>query len=411
MNGTITKRQTKSGSPSWGYYFRAGRDASGKWIQITKSGFGTRREAAEAMRRAITEHEAGAPVSADARTFAGFFEQWMTEHAGRRCAPKTLERYGQLGKYAIGKFGAVDLHKLTPLTIERALHELEDTGGRANTQHPDGSPLSARTVRHIAFVVHGALETAVRWGLLAVNPMNRVELPKLVKREAIALDRDRVKQLLTAAAGTRRFPLLVLAAATGCRRGELLALTWDDIDFDAGAVHVSKSLEQTQAGLRVKCTKSGKPRRFGLPEEALAVLREHRAQQEQERELFGPDYEQNNLVFCNAHGGYYRPDKMSTRIRELVQRAGLEGVGLHTLRHSNASQLLSSGVPIPVVSKRLGHANPNITLQIYSHALEADEVAAAKIWNDAMADVIQVNRKQACPERSRRTAEIILAGH
>jgi integrase len=88
----------------------------------------------------------------------------------------------------------------------------------------------------------------------------------------------------------------------------------------------------------------------------------------------------NQLVFCRPEGGYYSPDRVGARVSELMKSAGLEGVSLHSLRHTHASELLSKGVPIPTVAKRLGHANANVTLSIYAHALEADEVAAAKIW-------------------------------
>jgi integrase len=173
-----------------------------------------------------------------------------------------------------------------------------------------------------------------------------------------------------------------------CRRGELLALQWSDFDLETGSLDISKSLEQTRAGLRVKSTKSEKPRRVALPEWALEVLKQHRAEQANDRTLFGRDYADNDLIFCQPSGQYYSPDRVGARVAELMRKTGLQGVSLHSLRHSHASILLSEGVPISVVSERLGHADHNITLSIYSHALPADSRAAAKIWNDSMAVVI-----------------------
>jgi integrase len=151
---------------------------------------------------------------------------------------------------------------------------------------------------------------------------------------------------------------------------------------------ISKSLEQTRAGLRVKSTKSEEPRRVAVPEWALEVLKQHRAEQEKDRAMFGRDYANNDLIFCQPDGEYYSPDRAGARVAELMRKAGLQGVSLHSLRHSHASILLSKGVPISVVSERLGHADQNITLLIYSHALPADSRAAAKIWNDSMAEVV-----------------------
>jgi hypothetical protein len=111
--------------------------------------------------------------------------------------------------------------------------------------------------------------------------------------------------------------------------------------------------------------------------------------------LFGSDYQNHGLMFCQPNGAYYSPDREGARVKELMRAVGLEGVSLHSLRHSFASELLSDGVPLAVVSERLGHADQNITLSIYSHAMPADTRAAAKVWNDAMADVIQDARKSS----------------
>ena len=144
MNGTITARQTKKGK-SWGYSFFAGRDAAGKRIQVTKSGFETKREASDALRRALADQAAGAAVVKDSRTFAAFFQEWLTEVAGRRCSPKTLERYRELGAYAVRHFGGIEIQKLTPMVIEKAINELQDHGGRVDTANPKGKPLAVKT--------------------------------------------------------------------------------------------------------------------------------------------------------------------------------------------------------------------------------------------------------------------------
>jgi integrase len=396
MNGTITKRARKGGKPSWGYYFLAGVDEAGKRVQFTKSGFDTKKEAGDALRQAILDFEAkrdAAPV-VEFPSFAAFYDRWMKEHAARRCSPKTLEAYGQHGAYAIREFGSVTLDQLTPEVIESALNRLQDSGGRK------GRPLSAKSIGHIAFVVNAALSKAVKWRIIADNPMSRVDRPKKKAKEPpVIVDSDGLKKLLEAARNTRLYPLLVLAAATGCRRGELLAAQWADLSFDTGALVISKSLEETRAGLRIKPTKSNKPRQIAVPRAALEVLKEHRAEQDHDREMFGADYREHDLIFCRPDGEYYCPDQMSVRVTELTRKIGLKGIGLHSLRHSHASQLISSGAPIPAVADRLGHANSAITLSIYTHALPADVNAAAEVWNGAMKDVISAYRV-TMPKRS-----------
>jgi integrase len=197
----------------------------------------------------------------------------------------------------------------------------------------------------------------------------------------------------------------MLGLATGARRGELLALQWADIDFKTGILNISKSLDQTKAGLRVKSTKSGKPRRFAVPAAALEALEEHRIRTASRSSSFRSDHANNDLVFCRPEGGYYSPDRVGARVTELMRKAGIEGASLHSLRHTHVSKLLSHGVPIPTVAKRLGHANANITLSIYAHALEADELAAAKIWDDAMVEVIGSAKREPKQNLAKSSAE------
>jgi integrase len=396
MIGTITKRARQDGKLAWGYSFFAGRTSAGKRIQITKSGFDTRKEATDAVRNAIEQRRFDRN-SANHVTFSAFLNRWLDEYAKHRCSAKTLERYLTLGRHATKLIGESELQSLAPLAIESMLNNLLDSGGRKDETHPNGRPLSPRTVRHVAFLIHDSLESAVRWGILPANPMDRVVLPKVEKKEIRALDKQGLSKLLGAVSGTSLFPLFVTTASTGCRRGELLALEWQDIDFQTGMMTISKSLEQTRVGLRIKSTKSGKVRRFPLPSVALGVLSQHRQNQPLNNPI-EPNRKNPGLVFCSPEGDYYKPDQISSRVAEIMAKAGLRGISLHSIRHEHASQLLSEGVPIPTVSKRLGHANPTITLKLYSHALESDELAAAQRWDDAFADVVEVH-SNATPHR------------
>jgi integrase len=456
MTGCVFKRKLKTAT-SWGYLFSAGKDATGKRNQIFKSGFETKGAAQSALRVAISEYESKSGrlteeigllgrrtwayilgektvggfesrsaaeealkakidwqqaqmqpvVPASAPTFAEYFRYWIEEHAARRCAPKTMERYGELGRYLVKHLGETRINDLTTAQIQLAIHRLKDAGGQVTKEFPKGKPLAAKTVRHIGTVLYTCLADADRLGILKItHPManKRVVLPKLPKRRPPVLDKEKLRALFDRALGTRLYPLLVIGSATGCRRGELLALEWTDIDEATGELNVTKSLEQTNAALRIKSTKSEKSRHFPVPQWALHVLGEHREVQKRDRELFGADYEDHNLIFCQPNGAYYSPDRLGARVVKMMRKVGLQGVSLHSLRHSHASSLLSNGVPIAVVSERLGHADQNVTLSIYSHALPADTRAAAKVWNDAMADVISEARKK--PGAKRRLANV-----
>src|ERR1035438_7279515 len=136
---------------------------------------------------------------------------------------------------------------------------------------------------------------------------------------------------------------------------------------------------------------------------AVALLREML----DVRRMFGADYIDCNLIFCQPDGRYYSPVRLGARVVELMRKVGLHGVSLHALRHSHASILLSKGVPPAVVSQRLGDADQNITLSTYRHALPVYARAAAKVWNASMAEVIArarpAVRSTGTPRRALRT--------
>ena len=299
------------------------------------------------------------------------------------------------------ELGAKRLTELSTKVLQEFVNRSKVAGGAVTTAYPDGKPLSARNqVRHIASMLYGALADAERFELITANPMagRKIKLPKRTKSQPKVLDPTKLGRLFAAAKGTRLYPFVILAASSGCRRGELLALTWDDLDFNTGTITISKSLEQVKGQpLRLKGTKSDEPRSFEVDDFALDALREHRREQDQDRKTFGRSYQQRNLIFCQPSGAFYSPDRCGARVKELMVKSGLTGVSLHSLRHSNASVMLSEGVPLPVVSERLGHADQNITLAVYSHVMPKDRKAASRAFQNALSEVIAEERGSATP--------------
>lgn len=405
MKGSITKYRKRDGRVSWGFYFKAeGR-------QFTKSGYSTKDEASKALDAAIGNHREpdGSPRKGDTRTLAEYLPYWLDNHAALRCQPKTFERYKQLAAYLTPLLGSIPILDLKAGKIQEAVNVLQLRGGAPTKAHPQGRPLAAKTVHSTASLLFTCLGDAARFEHIPANPMadKKVKLPKRPKREPAVMDAAALGAVFQAVEGTRLYPVVVAAACSGCRRGELLALTWSDIDFSAGVMIVSKSLEQTRAGLRVKSTKSGKPRTIGLDDFALDVLAAHREQQKQDKTNFGAAYRDNGLVFCQPNGDFYSPDHVGTRTKAALRKAGLPNFSLHSFRHSHASILLGNGTPLAVVSERLGHANQNITLGVYSHSLPADRKAASRVWHGALAEVISQDRLRKTPQsigKSRKLA-------
>jgi len=278
--------------------------------------------------------------------------------------------------------------EITTLMLEREYWRLRESGGRRR-KAGDASSLAAKTVRGMAGLISAALNDAVRLGLIRSSPAGAVKLPPTENKERRSLTPEELESYFAAAAGHWVEPILRLAAATGMRRGELLALTWSDINFSAGTITVSKSLEQTRAGLRIKETKTRTTRVIRIGPSAVEALRLQRSLQDEWRRELGPDYRDHGLVFSAPDGGFLKPDTTTAEACRVAARAGLKGVGLHALRHTHGSMLLSAGLPLPAVSKRLGHANPNITAAVYSHALPSDEERAAEAFERVIRKVAE----------------------
>jgi integrase len=287
------------------------------------------------------------------------------------------------------------LQDITTLMMQRVFNKVKESGGK-NRKTKKARPLAPKTVRHIGGLLHTAFQTAIEWGLIRSNPIIIKNMPKVEKKEARALDSTQLAWYTDAARAVGLYEFLMVAAGTGCRRGELLALTWDDVNFFGRVLSISKSLEQTRAGLRVKSTKTEEPRPIELAPSTVTILKDIRAAQEHRRKLYGTDYRADlNLVFCGPDGDYLKPDSVTAKACLIAKKAGLKDTSIHTLRHSHGSQLLSAGVPLPVVAKRLGHADVNTTASIYSHVLDRDSRRAADAWETSVPEVIERERKDA----------------
>lgn len=168
------------------------------------------------------------------------------------------------------------------------------------------------------------------------------------------------------------------------RRGEVLALRWTDI-VDGRAV-IARSLSQANGKLEFKGTKTDEPRVVKIPEETLQKLESHRKRQDEFRSQFGPDYRNDlDLIFANPDGSPLKPDSVSATVSALFRRLKIakpKGGSLHLLRHTLASQMLDSGVPLTVVSQRLGHSSIRVTADIYSHAMHGQDDEAVRRWEE-----------------------------
>ena len=176
-------------------------------------------------------------------------------------------------------------------------------------------------------------------------------------------------------------PIVALALATGMRRGELLALRWEDLDLEEAMVSIVRSLEETKAGLRFKAPKTKRGyRTISLPPSSVETLRAHRRQQLELRMALGQGRpESSALVFSTIEGGPLSPDNLSRDWRRVTTARKLPRIRFHALRHTHASALIASGLDVFTISRRLGHASPAVTLAIYGHLFRDTDKEAAGV--------------------------------
>jgi integrase len=389
----MTAGHIRQRSPgSWELRYGLGVDpATGRRKTATATVKGARKDAERELRRLLRTIDTGEHAAPSRMTAGQWLATWL-DTIRPEVSPKTHERYVELAEgFIVPALGHVHLTKLTPPAIQAAYTRWATDGRR------DGKPggLSPQTRRHLHRVLMGALNRAVEQQILARNPAAALgrRLPKVELKEMATLSAEQAARLLDAIRHNRIYWPVVLALATGARRGEILALRWRHIDLDRGVVTIAQSLEETRGGvLRFKAPKTDRARSVPLPAFAVVELRRHKIEQAEELLALGIRQDDNTLL-CRRADPFNRDGRLDPVAAMNGHAVGREYrrvfrglkldipyVRFHDLRHSHATQLLIAGVHAKVVQERLGHSNIGITLGTYSHVVGTmQEDAAAKL--------------------------------
>ncbi|MHB1986541.1 MAG: tyrosine-type recombinase/integrase [Acidimicrobiales bacterium] len=359
--GTLAYR----GRGTWRLQVVADPDpVSGEPRRISRTMNGTRAEAKAALQRFVVE-ATGTLAGGDCASVCDLLDQFMVTAV---LSPTTSADWRSL----------IDRH------LKPALGELPIW--KVTARHCDDLYVGMRTegigawrVRNAHVVLHRAFAQAVRWGWLVHNPVSAANRPPVPRTEIVPPTAEVVRRALKVAKETdpAMHCFLLVALATGARRGEICAIRWRDVDFVTRIVRISSSVSQTSAtGVVVKGTKTDRPRVVSLTASSVEALRERRA----ELALAG-DVSSAAFVFStDLAGGHPWPPALATRRwRVLRERAGLGRVRIHDLRHFVATELLSAGVDARTVSNRLGHARTSTTFDIYWAWVPARDREAADL--------------------------------
>ena len=360
MRGHLRKR----GDRSWSVVVDIGHDPGTgkrrqKWIAV----HGAKRDAEKRLAEVIRDLDAATFVEPSRLSLSGYLDQWMQDYVATSVRPRTARGYGAIVRRLQGSLGNVRLTELNPQHVQRYYSGLLSEG------------LSAQTILHHHRVLSQTIGQAVRWDMLSRNVLDRVTPPKRTKPELRTLTASEVQHLLRSTEGTEFHVAIHLAIHTGLRRSELCGLIWSDVDLGARSLRVVRTMVSLRGDAahqdEPKSRRSRRMVAFGI--ETAELLEERRAS------LSASGSVESARVCARRDGHEMLPDAVSRGFKEIAERCGITGARFNDRRHTHASLLLASGVPVHVVQARMGHESIQTTVDIYGHVLPASDVEAGQV--------------------------------
>jgi integrase len=361
MKGHIYKR-----GKTWTYVVSIGYDeTTGKRKQKTKGGFATKKEAQAAAAKLITEINEGSFVEPSKETLGAFLNTWLEGKKMnlKESSYRLYERFTHT--YIIPRLGNVKLEKLKPAHIQTLYSSMAET-------------LKPTTIHKVHKILKASLDQAVKFGYIKQNPALYVEKPKETKAEIQVWTEGQVQHFLQLTKKSRYHIAFLLAVTTGMRRGEILGLRWQDIDFEERTLSIRQTLSAQNKLMATAKTKSSQ-RSIHLDEHTMEELKQHRLRILKEKMRQGEAYNDHDLVCCTVTGKPTSNENFWQVWTGYLKQSGLPHIRFHDLRHTHATLMLKAGIHPKIVAERLGHANVNITLNTYSHVVKGMQQEAADV--------------------------------
>lgn len=373
MKGSVVKR-----GDTYTYIVDVGKDSiTGKRKQKTKGGFRRKKDAEAALRKILSEIDENKYIEPSNEIFSSFIEHWFTTYYQKRIKPTTIAARRSLLEVHLIKENPFSHKPLSKITTEDldAFYSLKIDG-----------EYSTSTIRKMHQLLNQAFQQAVKWKKISANPVAESTPPSVKSEEMKIWSLDEINSFLKHCKNEKHYITFLLAIYTGMRRGEVLGLKWSDIDFDKKIINVQRSLgyipkkEYILTSVKTKTSR----RQIPIPEK---IVKELLLQKEGQNDLqlrLGEAYQNLDLVICTETGTPQDPRNLIRVFKRLCKSAKVTPIRFHDIRHTHASILISEGVDIVRVAKRLGHANPKITLGIYSHLVPNEDNDVAEIFDEAV---------------------------
>lgn len=398
--GTISKRLKNGKVSGWRGAISVGYDPQGKPIRKTVSGK-TQEEVREKMAALLAAQHTGMLADAKDLTVAAFFEQWIASKERDGIKPNTVRSYRDTARlYVTPRLGRKKLEKLTPLDVEANLTGLQKDGK------------SPQVLSYTLRITKMALRQAVRWQMLPRNVAEGIKPPKIIRSDLQVWTPEQVAAFLDQSQTHRLHAAFYLALMTGMRRGELLGLQWDDIDWERsrlkvrhnlveerkeakpGKMHAGKAAVSSVSLVLQTPKTAGSRRSVVLSAGTLSKLRDHQQRQAAERvnasEVWQPAAG-TDFVFASEIGTATDPRNFYRWFGQILKEANVPRIRFHDLRHTAASLMILRGIPAKTVSERLGHADVGFTLRTYTHLYDEQREEAAFELSDFFPVAVGVN--------------------
>lgn len=314
-------------------------------------------------------------------TVTEFMERFL-EDTRRNLSPATTRDYRQtIERYIEPLFGHMKIQELTRAKVQQVYNSLRKKSNRSD------NPLSASTIKHIHRVLKCALNVAVDEGIIKENPVRKIKIGKDICSDHLEVYTvEEIRALEKAVRGTDMELPVALLFDCVMRRGELLGLSYSDIDFDKKEVTIQHAWTETETNEPVlkDCKTESSYRKLIVSDHTIELLRRQRTIYLRNRMKYGEDFCNSNRVICKENGEPYRPKSFTRKWAKTLKKYGLRHIKLHGTRHSAISLLLSEGVPIQIAQQRAGHQDPKITLSVYSHVPKDKESLVADMLEDVL---------------------------
>ncbi len=393
VSGHIRKRESQAGLAYQIIIELPNDPKTGKRRRIYKTIHGSYTDAEHVMKNMMrewgTDTDWRGKSTKQEIPLEGYFtvKEWMNQWYElylKDLSPTTLTGYRyQIDNYIIPKFGSLYIQELKPLVIQQWINDLQACSPIT------GRKMSAKTVRNIFLNLSSALQKAVSLEFMEKNPCANITLPRYEKYKASVYDEEEVQRLVQAIRGTDMELPLMIDLSLGLRRGELIALKWEHIDFEQGLISIQENRVNSYWGVVTKTPKSKSGlRTIPVSGSLLTLLKRGRQDYLARKERYGEFFYDGDYVVCQENGKPFKPCSFSEKFREFLKKNNLRHIRLHDLRHTNATLMLSQGISPKVAQQRLGHSDFSTTMNIYSHVLATVEKEAAdKIDSIVFGDV------------------------